>query len=240
MNLIIDIGNTAAKCAIYSNDNLLKKISIANLTVQELENIFKEFSQIRKSILCSVVKHNGAIERFLKEKTQLVIFNVNTIIPITNLYKTPETLGKDRLAAAIGANSIFPNKNVLSIDVGTCIKYDFVDSNNNYHGGAISPGLSMRYKALHQFTDKLPMVSTNSSKVELIGVDTKSSIQSGVQNGAAAEVTSIVSEYSKKYEHCEFILTGGGASQLQIDLNFNIFAVPNLVLIGLNKTLKIN
>lgn len=237
MNLIIDIGNTATKCAIFDNEQLIVKFKYNNFNAKDLQEIFEKYPFIKKSILCSVVNHDHTFNNILASKSQLVIFDSNTIIPIKNLYKTPETLGKDRLAAAIGANSIFANKNVLSIDVGTCIKYDFVDDENAYHGGAISPGITMRYKALHQFTGKLPLINTNSNGVELIGNDTKSSIQSGVQNGAALEIIGIINQYRVKYEHCEFIITGGGANQLQIDMKIDIFAVPNLVLIGLNKTL---
>lgn len=237
MNLIIDIGNTATKCALFDNEQIISKFKFNNFNTNDLQEILERHPFIKKSILCSVVNHNNAINEILASKTQLIIFDSQTKIPIKNLYKTPETLGKDRLAAAIGANSIFPNKNVLSIDIGTCIKYDFVDEENNYLGGAISPGITMRYKALNQFTGKLPLINTNTNGVELIGKDTKSAIQSGVQNGAALEIIGAINEYRTNYKQCEFIITGGGANQLQIDMKIDIFAVPNLVLIGLNKTL---
>jgi type III pantothenate kinase len=238
--LIIDIGNTAVKLAVFDGEKLIEKIKFNNLKIENIKIILSKYPDIKKSILCSVSNHNNELEVFLESKTQFVLFTAQTKIPIINNYKTPETLGKDRLAAAIGANLLYPNQNVLSIDIGTCIKYDFVDDENTYQGGSISPGITMRYKALHHFTGKLPLVPTKTIEVNLIGVDTASAIQSGVQLGVAAEVNGLIEKYKSQYPNLICLITGGGAQQLHKDLNLTIFAAPNLVLQGLNNVLNIN
>jgi type III pantothenate kinase len=240
LNLVIDIGNTAAKLAVFGGDEIIEKVKYNCLKLEHIELLIKKYPLISKSLLSSVANYDKDIELFLKSKTQFTVFNSETKIPISNQYKTPETLGKDRLAAAIGANLLHPNKNVLVVDVGTCIKYDFVDENNVYNGGAISPGISMRYKALHHFTNKLPLVPSQIGALSLIGVDTITSIQSGVQIGVIAEIEGMIKKYRLQYPSLICLLTGGGAQQLQLDLNLTIFAAPNLVLQGLNSVLNIN
>ena len=240
LNLIIDIGNTNTKCALFANEKMLKKIQFKSFGTKQLQKIFDEFSQITHSILCSVVEHNSEINEFLKSRTSFIIFDSHTKLKIKNSYKTPETLGKDRLASAIGANFLYPNKNVLIVDVGTCIKFDFIDYNNNYLGGSISPGISMRYKALKHFTSKLPLIAYSENKAELIGDTTERAIQSGVQNGVEAEIVGIINQYKNLFDDLICLITGGAAVQLHLNTKITILAAPNLVLLGLNNILNYN
>jgi type III pantothenate kinase len=160
-------------------------------------------------------------------------------LPVVNLYATPLTLGVDRLAGVCGAQQIFPLQHCLVIDAGTCITYDFLDKEGKYYGGGISPGLKMRFQAVHTFTAKLPLV-TPKGHVPLIGNSTESCIQSGVVNGVLAELDGIIDQYGKKFEGLRVILCGGDAMFFENQLKASIFASPELVLIGLNSILNYN
>lgn len=240
MNLVIDIGNTATKLAIFESDELIEKRQVKSLDAEKLKKILSEYGQIKNSIICSVTHHPIEIEEILIDKSNFINFSFETRIPIKNSYLTPQTLGKDRLAAAIGANEIFPNQNVLCIDVGTCIKYDFLNAENEYLGGAISPGIVMRFKSLKQFTDKLPLITFSNDETKLIGRNTEESIRSGVQLGVIAEINYTIENYHSIFSELRIVLTGGGSSELQKHLKKDIFASPNLILKGLNKVLTIN
>ena len=160
-------------------------------------------------------------------------------VPLTNKYKTPNTLGKDRLAGVIGVTSLYPKKDILVFDAGTCLTMDFVNKKGEYIGGRISPGIEMRYKALHTFTDKLPL-GQKEKTTPIIGDDTHSSIASGVQQGILAEVKSIISEYKLRNPDTIVVVTGGDCFFFEKELKNSIFANPNLVLIGLNEILDYN
>jgi len=240
MNLVIDIGNTSAKLGVFENNKIIEKQNRQKVTAKTIEIIFEKYPAIKHSILCSVVAHDTEMQDYLNSKTTFILFETSTKIPINNNYQTPETLGKDRLANAIGANELCPNCNTLVIDIGTCIKYDFVDETNTYLGGSISLGITMRYKALQHFTAKLPLVSTNTTGVNLIGNNTISAIQSGVQLGAIAEIEGIIEKYKNTYNNLQTLVTGGGAPLLQNEMKINIFADPNLTLKGLNRILNFN
>ncbi len=162
-----------------------------------------------------------------------------TKVPLINRYKTPETLGKDRLALAVGAVTKFPGENILAIDAGTTITYEFITNNNEYLGGAISPGIKMRFKALNNFTGKLPLI-TEIETDHLIGHDTKTSIQSGVLNGVIKEIDGIIDEYKNRFGALKVLVTGGDYIYFVKKLKNSIFATPNLVLEGLNKILIFN
>jgi type III pantothenate kinase len=160
-------------------------------------------------------------------------------MPLKILYKTPATLGVDRLAAACGARALFPLQHCLTIDAGTCVTFDFIDMDGNYYGGAISPGMNMRFQALHTFTARLPLVSP-AGEANLIGDSTESSIRSGVINGLAAEIDGIIHQYQLKFEGLRAILCGGDALFFENKLKASIFASPELVLVGLNSILIYN
>jgi type III pantothenate kinase len=160
-------------------------------------------------------------------------------VPIVNLYATPATLGVDRLAGICGARQLFPFENCLVIDAGTCITYDFLDRDGKYHGGAISPGLQMRFKAVNTFTARLPLVSAI-PEPPLIGNSTESCIQSGIIHGVISELDGIISQYQAKFPDLRVILCGGDTRFFENKLKASIFASPELVLVGLNSILIYN
>jgi type III pantothenate kinase len=167
------------------------------------------------------------------------VLSEKTPLPIINSYKTPLTLGKDRLAAVAGASVLYPEKDILVFDAGTCLTIDFINSDKEYIGGRISPGIEMRYNALHTFTDKLPLIKSKKNTL-VIGNDTKTSIICGVQQGILAEVKAIISDYKSQNTDTVFVFTGGDSFYFEKELKNSIFANPNLVLIGLNEILDYN
>jgi type III pantothenate kinase len=237
--LVLDFGNTLCKVAIFENENIIYKDVVPDFNVEYLKSIFLKFPYIKSSIISSVVNNKPEISEYLHSKCFTIVLSANTPIPILNKYLTPETLGKDRLSAAVGAFTLFRNKNVLSIDAGTAIKYDFINQEGEYLGGGISPGLSLRFKALHTFTDKLPLVDWKDFG-ELIGRNTEESILSGVIQGVASEIDGIIDRYKSLFPDLTIILTGGESIYFEKYIKNSIFAVPNLVLTGLYEILKFN
>ena len=175
----------------------------------------------------------------LKKRYPLLVLNYKMNFPFVNLYETPSTLGVDRLALVSAAAAQYPNKNVLIIDSGSCITYDFLDHKNCYLGGAISPGLEMRYKALNNFTAKLPFLDMKTPK-SLTGNTTNSSIHAGVVRGTLFEIEGFIASYRKEYEDLTIILTGGNAHFLRDSLKSGIFANSNFLMEGLHYLLENN
>lgn len=199
-----------------------------------------EHIQLNQAILSSVKPVDEDLIRFLSQNFQLFIeLDQHTPLPIENLYKTPETLGKDRIAAAVGANELFPGQNVLIIDAGTAITYDVVSEKNEFLGGNISPGLQMRFKALNQFTGKLPLINY-SDEFQLIGRNTEDAIRAGVQNGILYEIERTIETFNRNYENLQIVMTGGDSIFFDKKLNYSIFVHFNLTLIGLNRILEHN
>ena len=179
----------------------------------------------------------------MQQHFRFVKLDHTTPLPLINCYETPETLGRDRLAAAVGAGTLHPQQNVLVIDCGTCIKYDMVTSAGEYLGGAISPGLEMRFNALHTFTDQLPLVTNPGAQPSLIGATTHDSITSGVINGTQAEVRATIDQYNSAYNDLTVLFTGGDATAVmpaELSGKKRIFADQYLVLKGLNAILQHN
>ncbi|MBI1768874.1 MAG: type III pantothenate kinase [Bacteroidetes bacterium] len=234
MNLVIDCGNTRIKTATFSGADLVKKFSFQSR--DELK-LFLDSNQFVSSIISSVGIPAEEISRFVKAEKKFVLKHVLPL-PIKILYQTPETLGVDRIAAVCGALSIFPSDDALVIDAGTCVTYDFVDRNKNYYGGAISPGINMRFEAMHTFTKRLPLVEAAPEK--LIGDSTESSMRSGVMNGILGEVEGFINNYRIKYPDLRVVLCGGDTQFFENNLKPTIFAAPDLVLIGLNRILNHN
>jgi len=237
--LILDFGNTLKKLAVFHGDEQVDFISSDGDIVSNIEELKKKYPQLNAAILSSVVNIDIHTMTYLKMNFRFLYFNHEVAIPLTNKYKSPETLGKDRLAAAVGAYVMFPQKNVLVIDAGSSITYEILTQEGEYLGGAISPGLNMRAKALNSFTDKLPLV-TFSNEAPLIGNNTDTSLKSGIVNGAIAEVNGMIQFFLNKFENLQIILTGGDAYYFEKRLNYNIFASGNLVLKGLNYILDYN
>lgn len=240
INLVIDIGNTRTKLALFNQHDLMFNVPVEHLTVAHLQMLKDEHVQMNKAILCSTKKVDKELVEFLEQNfEQFIELDHNTKLPIANLYETPETLGKDRLAAAIGANELFPDQNILVVDAGTAITYDFVSAENQYLGGNISPGMQMRFKALHQFTGRLPLI-VNSANFSEIGKNTEEAVRGGVQNGILFEIEKTIDVFSNKYDDLQVILTGGDSVFISQLLSENLMVHLNLTLIGLNKILEFN
>jgi type III pantothenate kinase len=239
MNLIIDAGNTRVKIAVYNNSELIhNEIFTHNNFVNDALKVVEKHNCVN-AIISSVgaVKKSDLIQ--LKAKISLIELNSETKIPFKNCYATPKTLGVDRIALISSAVSQYQHKNVLVIDAGTCITYDFVDSEGNYFGGAISPGILMRYKALNYFTNKLPLLEIEKD-YNLIGNSTETCIHSGVILGVINEIDSSINLYKEKKEDLTVVLTGGDVNFLANKLKNSIFANPNFLLEGLNTILTYN
>lgn len=239
MNLIIDVGNTRIKTAVFDNSKLIHNESITKeLFVSEAVAIIKKY-KCTNAIISLVGSVNKSQIAELRAEINLIELDFNTKVPFVNKYSTPNTLGVDRIALVSSAIASYPNKNVLIIDAGTCITYDFVNNEGNYYGGAISPGLQMRYKALNVFTEKLPLLEP-SEVVELVGNSTEKSIHSGVINGIINEIDGIINQYRKKNTDLTVVLTGGDVNFLSNKLKNGIFANPNFLFEGLNTILTYN
>ncbi len=256
MNAAIDIGNTYAKVGFFLQNDLIEIHK--GLSINDLKEIIS-LQNIENLIISSVTKSQIELEEiFFDSAINKIFLNPDTPIPIRKNYETPQTLGADRLAGAVAANFLFPEQNVLIIDMGTAIKYDYVSAAGAFEGGIISPGMRIRFEALHTFTKRLPLVSA-AEIPNLIGKNTQACIQSGVVNGIIAEVNGMIENY-QKLGQCQVILCGGDApffeSQIKkptfaVDLAkeanksaqnaaFSIESIPNLTLIGLNRILQYN
>lgn len=236
LNICIDIGNTNAKIGFFNNDELEEVLP--HVSDRGIEKVLRE-KNVDKILISSVRKGIGKIVEKVKKKSNTLVLNHKTTLPIKSTYSTPETLGMDRIAAVVGANFLYKGRNNLIIDLGTCITYDLIDSSGTYHGGGISPGVDMRLKAMHKFTSRLPVVSSKGSP-GLIGKTTKECMASGAINGTIAELEGIIKQYKQFFEDLNIIFCGGGAIFFETKIKDHIFAVPNLVLVGLNQILRYN
>lgn len=240
MNLIIDVGNSFVKLAVFQDGALLiKEIIDVKALVEHIDALKEIYKPIERAIVSSVGKLPETDLIYLKESFNLVELNSKTTIPFVNLYATPHTLGLDRIALVAASVKLFPYSNTLIIDAGTCVTYDFVNANNEYLGGAISPGISMRYRALHNLTANLPLLEKEVPK-SIIGDSTNNSIHSGVVNGVLKEIDGNIETYKQKYANLTVILTGGDSNFLSEQLKSSIFANSNFLLEGLNYILQIN
>lgn len=239
MNLIIDSGNTFTKIAIFENKDIVHIESVSELNIAIIKNIETKFQKITHSIYSTVSEYNVEVVKYLQNSKFHIDFSHKTEIPFINTYKTPETIGLDRLAGIAGAQDLFPDWNCLVIDAGTAITYDVITKDNRYLGGNISPGMSIRFKALNNFTKRLPLCSVNED-VSFLGVDTKSAIESGVQNGIFLEIAGYISTLEKEFPDLKIILTGGDTIYFDKKLKNTIFAEPFLILKGLNRILRYN
>lgn len=238
MNLIIDIGNSYTKIAVVDNDNVVCNDRYETLTKEVLDEILAKYSP-KRAIISSVGKKDIDLVDYLKSHLPTVELDHLTKLPIKNLYKSPETLGRDRIAAVVGANYLYPSTNLLVIDSGTAITYDLIDSNAQYYGGAISPGIRLRFKSLNQHTANLPLLDTIDN-FSFIGTNTEECIHSGVLNGVIGEVDNYINQAKAERPHLNVVFTGGNANFFVNKLKNSIFVVQNLVIIGLNRILDFN
>jgi type III pantothenate kinase len=240
MNLIIDIGNTRTKFSIFNNGELAITVPVDELKPEHIDLLASEYEGLNMAILSSGRNFPPALrEKLLSVFHTFIELSDDTPVPIFNKYKSKETLGKDRLAAVVGANSLYPGSDILVIDAGTAITFDLIDAEGNYWGGNISPGLEMRFKALHQFTGKLPLVCQD-DKNQLFGDTTESAIRCGVQNGFVYEVDGTIGKFKEFYNNLKVIITGGDANFFDGKIKNPFFVNFNLVATGLNCILEHN
>ncbi len=245
MNLVADIGNSYTKLAVFDDHIIVEKRIFKNEDFSKIKEeiliIKQKYIESERIILSSVKKDDKKLYEFIKDLFPNYIFlNNKTAVPVNNLYKTPETLGIDRLVGVIAASNIFPNSNVLVFDAGTALTVDFINDKSEYLGGSIAPGLKMRFKALNKFTDKLPVVDIDKNFDEIYGDNTTDAIKTGVQNGIIYEVEGHINKYSEKYPDLKVTFTGGDTFFFERKIKKQLFAEPNLILIGLNIILKYN
>lgn len=241
MDLILDIGNTLAKVAVFNSDAVMlhrSSIAISELS-QKLDALEREYPDLEWAILSSVAKVDEKDLEHLENRYTLLHLTSDLPVPFSNKYKSRRTLGVDRIALVSGAYKAYPNANVLIVDAGTCITYDFIDATGTYHGGAISPGLTMRYKAMHTFTENLPLLE-RIEHAPLIGTNTQDAMHSGVMLGIAYEIDGYINAYRKKFPDLITVLTGGDAEFLRDTIKNDIFANTNLLLEGLLNILNFN
>jgi type III pantothenate kinase len=237
---VLDIGNTKTKVAVFNSEELVESCCIEQISGQYIKQISRQYKFIDKAILSTVKDVDTNFIEFLKKEVNYFLeIDSNTPLPIKNLYKSPKTLGKDRLAAIVGAFNIFPGNNVLVVDAGTAITFDILTSKGEYIGGNISPGIDTRFRALNEFTGRLPRLKRERIFPD-IGYSTESAVISGVQWGVIYEIEAYIAKFSKKYKDLKIILTGGDADFFDRKLKNPIFVISNLILIGLNKILLYN
>ncbi len=238
INLVVDIGNSSTKIAVFDQDNILLSDKAVNYYDDDLQKLKKQY-QIENLIISSVKKDISLNEDFLTNNFNYIKFSHSISTPIENKYESPQTLGLDRLAAVIGANKIYPKQNVLIIDTGTCVTYDVINEKAVYKGGSISAGIKMRLEAMHHFTSKLPQVNFDNNFNATYGKNTNEAMLSGVINGLIYELEGFIKQELNKNKETKIILCGGDASFFVSRFKNSIFAhlilhEPNLVLIGLN------
>lgn len=239
INLCIDWGNTLVKAGLFENGQLTASYSYpAHDAHMRIVDLLEE-QKPAYAIISSVSSQSAEVESLLSANVKkLIKMDDRTPLPVMNAYSS-DTVGADRLAMAVGAHHVYPTKNNLVICLGTCITYNFVQNNRTFRGGAISPGLQMRLKSMHEFTDKLPQVSVEGETL-LLGYDTETCMRSGAVFGIQSEVDGMVNEFASKYSDFNAVLTGGDMQYFEGKLKCEIFADPDIILKGLNIILKHN
>jgi type III pantothenate kinase len=243
MNLVVDIGNTRAKICIVDNQGSIQYSRAVEATLMHISNaidsVLQEY-QVQHSVVCSVsVSCDKVLEKLKILPGMVLELSADTPLPIRNMYSTPSTLGRDRIAAAVGAAHLFPGCNVLIVDAGTAVTFDFLRNGNEYIGGNIAPGVSMRLKSLHEYTARLPLVRPMEN-ADGFGTSTEKALSNGAVVGLVREIEGYANDFEKKNVNSRIILTGGDCIFLSKKLKNTIFAEPNLVTIGLNRILNYN
>ncbi|RNI26958.1 type III pantothenate kinase [Rufibacter latericius] len=236
LNLAIDRGNTRIKAGLFK-DGLL----VQQLTCPDFPALGKELAgvSLQNAIMSSVSQESAELVQHITVTGQRVLFDSQTPVPVHNNYGTPHTLGVDRLAAAVGAQYLFKGHHCLIIDAGTCITYDLLEADGMFQGGSISPGVTMRYQAVHTFTGKLPLLEGHELPPRP-GKTTAEAIKGGILYGAVAEAEGMIQHYERQYKPLTVILCGGDAPFFESTVKARIFVIPELVLIGLNRILEYN
>ncbi|GAB2797535.1 type III pantothenate kinase [Rhabdobacter roseus] len=236
MNIVVDSGNTYSKIGWFSESTLLRYQT--QLSFEALVELIRQ-EPPKYLLYSSVSRSTEAFLEALGLNIPVLSLSAHTPVPILKNYDTPHTLGADRIAAAVGGTFLFPDEDLVVIDMGTCITYDYVTRMGTFEGGLISPGLRMRFRAMHSFTQRLPLVEPDGIP-PLIGKSTHHAMQSGVMHGLLAEIEGIIAAYRQISPHCRVLACGGDVPFFESRLKPTIFAVPELVLIGLNRILQHN
>jgi len=241
MNLVLDLGNSYGKIAVCEGNSVVEAATYEIITSREIAYFHTRYTGLKGAIISSVVNYSREIIDYLSNLYSTCIeLDHATLIPLNNLYRTPDTLGYDRIAAAVGAYTNYPGKNVLVIDAGTAITYDIVTSEGDFLGGNISPGLEIRFKSLNKHTSRLPHLERPDVIPPLVGGSTAEAIQSGIVNGLLFEIDGFIGAISQNYPKLQVVLTGGDAKYFVGKLKSSIFVDLNLNLIGLNRILEHN
>ncbi len=249
MNITIDIGNSLTKIALMQKGELVKVGRVKTLDCATIADFIDGQPEIMGAIVCSLKDIDPSIEDYLRAIARRYIRLTNkTAVPLENLYLTPETLGVDRMAAAVGAASLFPKSNLLVVDFGTAITIDVVTAQGEFLGGNISPGATTRFKALNTFTQSLPLLSLDAYQAKdseemagfAVGRSTQQAIEKGVVEGIVLEIEGYISRFSKQYEEINVIFTGGDAKIFAKMFKNTIFATCDLVMYGLNRIMEHN
>ncbi len=238
VTLCFDFGNTRLKAAIFENSECKESIVLPNDQSDTIQQLLDRYHPA-KTILSSVVDHNKEIESLLASTTRFHLLTSSTRLNFKTPVGKPETIGADRLALIAAAVHYFPGKHNLVIGLGSCITYNFVNQYGDFLGGSISPGMDMRFTAMHQFTAKLPLVEAEWN-LPLIGYDTKTNLQTGVITGMACEIDGIIDKYSNRYGNFNVVLTGGNSAYFASQLKNKIFADVNFLFKGLYALSEIN
>ena len=236
MNLVIDIGNTQIKVAVFQQTMLIFKDQFhSDQFISRILSITEQYD-IKEAIISHVTNLDRNLLSELKKVVPLIELDYQTKLPFSNKYLTPKTIGVDRLALIAGAKGQFPDQNVLVIDAGSCITFDFLTKDGVYYGGDISPGIEMRYKAVNHYTVNLPLLNRKEILPEF-GNSTENAIHRGILNGVIQEIEGVIGQYKTKYKKLTVVLTGGDTIFLAKNLKSSIFAIPNFLLEGLNSIL---
>jgi type III pantothenate kinase len=236
--LVVDIGNTKAKAAIFQQDDLVQKVSFEAHDAEKLNNLIQMYAPTH-SLLCSVGEEPENIIALLKANTTYFQLTHHLQVPFFIDYQTPETLGMDRVAAVAGAQHFFLTQPCLVIDMGTCVTYDFLTADYHYLGGAISPGFNMRLRAMHEQTQRLPLLEVGPVD-DFVGKTTKESMLSGAFFGLLGEINDTIARYEERFGEIRVLLCGGDAPLFDKHTKKSIFAAPDLVLFGLHKILQLH
>jgi len=241
VTLCLDFGNTRLKAAVFFDDNLHEVITLADdsdYTIQHILNVYKP----GRTILSSVINHNKGIETILESSTAFHKVSHETTLPFTIPSGKKETIGTDRLAMMAAAVHFFPGKNNLVIGLGSCITYNFVNQYNQFLGGSISPGMHMRFKSMHDYTAKLPLIEDLNFEagIPLVGYDTRTNMVGGVVTGMACELDGIINKYFERYGNFNVLLTGGNSAFFASQLKNKIFADSNFLFKGLYALSELN
>lgn len=236
--LCLDFGNTRLKCAVFNGDVCKDVTVLHDDSADTIENLLQQYKPA-KTILSSVINHNIVIEEVLSARSKFHKLNNTSKLPVSIAVPKPETIGADRFALMAAAVQLYPGKHNLVIGLGSCITYNFINKFHQFLGGGISPGLEMRFRAMHEFTAKLPLI-TPDSNVPLVGYDTKTNMLSGVILGMTHEIQGIIDEYALKYSNFNVLLTGGDMTFFAPHLKKKIFADPYLIYKGLYAISELN